>query len=359
MSLSLVENVNLSDYTTIRAGGMAKFFVEVKTEEELIEALRLAKQKNLKVFILGGGSNTIFADSAFDGLIMLNRIKLKSGFEIIKEEGSSLIKAGSGETWDDLVQFSVDNNLTGIEALSLIPGTVGAAPVQNIGAYGQQVSDSVLKLKAINIENLQVQEFRAEDCDFGYRKSRFNQQDKGHFIITEVTFKLKSGDYQGKMYRDVQAYFETRDGKILDAYHPGEIRKAVVDIRSNKLPDYTKVANAGSFFKNPIISEDQFNKLESETPGVSEAPVGWTQAPFWQVEGGYKIAAGWLVGQASFQNFYDDDLGWGTWPKQNLVLYSKLDRPNYNNLLKLKAKIIDSVKLKFGIELSQEPEEVL
>ena len=358
MALKILKDVKLGNYTTMRVGGEAQFLTEVTNIDELIEALELAKQKNLDFFVLGGGSNTIFTDGGFKGLIILNKIGRDLKFKL---EGNT-ITSSAGANWDDLVRFSVENQLTGIEALSLIPGTVGAAPVQNIGAYGQQVSDAISELEAIDIETLEIIKLKPEQCGFAYRSSRFNRQDqdKGKYLITAAKLKLKKANYQGKLYKDVEAYFKNNPGiSIESGISPAQLRDAVIEIRSKKLPDPKQVANTGSFFKNPIISEDDFAKLKDQHPEVGEAPPNWSQPPFWQVEGGYKISAGWLVGQAGFSKFYDDSLSFGTWPSQNLVIYSKQNQPQYKNLQQFRDQLKLSVKLKFGIELQQEPEEVI
>jgi UDP-N-acetylmuramate dehydrogenase len=280
MSLKFLENIDISKYTTMRVGGRVKFLVTVDSIDQLREALNFAYQKNLNFFVLGGGSNTIFTEDGFAGLIIINKIIMGSEFELKDET----IAAGSGSRWDDLVGFSVDNNLTGIEALSLIPGSVGAASVQNIGAYGQQISDSVLELSAFDTKNNQIVKFKSQDCNFAYRRSRFNLQDKGRFIIIGLKLKLKKGNYQGKLYQDVENYFQNLD-LIKKEYSPLEIRQAIISIRQKKMPDPTEFANAGSFFKNPIISIKEFEKLKIRSPSILLPPSGWTQPPYWQVIG--------------------------------------------------------------------------
>lgn len=354
MALKILNDVKLSNYTTMRVGGEAQFLTEVFSVNELIEALELAKQKNLDFFVLGGGSNTIFTDGGFRGLIILNKIGCNLKFKL---KGNT-VTAGSGANWDDLVKFSADNGLSGIEALSLIPGTVGAAPVQNIGAYGQQISDTLYEIEAIDTKNNQIIKLKPEQCSFSYRKSRFNSQDKGRFIVTSIKLKLKRSNYSGKLYKDVESYFKNLN-LIKPEYQPAEIRQAIISIRQKKMPDPGEIANTGSFFKNPIISSQEFEDLKTRAPGILIAPSGWSQPPYWQLEGGYKIAAGWLVQEAGFNKFYSNELGFGTWPSQNLVIYSKLERPEYGNLKKFKRQIIDAVKLKFNIILEQEPEEVV
>jgi UDP-N-acetylmuramate dehydrogenase len=357
--MKISRNINLAEYTTMRVGGNANYLTEVSTLDELIESMQWAKDNKIKFFVMGGGSNTIFTDTGYSGLVIINKIKLKNKFEIINSSNDYLIKSGAGEKWDDLVAFSVDNGLTGVEALSSIPGRVGAAPVQNIGAYGQQVGDVINELEAISIESLQLVRFGADDCNFSYRSSRFNSSDKGKYIIISVQLKLKKANYIGKIYKDVEDYFNFKNYSEYDNLTPAQIREAVISIRSNKLPDPKLVANAGSFFKNPIISEDEFSELKLNNPSVMETPPGWNQNPFWKVEGGYKISAGWLVGKAGFSSFYDDDLDFGTWPKQKLVLYSNSTEPRYQNLKSFRDLIKFRVQDYFNIALQQEPEEVV
>ncbi|MFZ1523124.1 MAG: UDP-N-acetylmuramate dehydrogenase [Candidatus Saccharimonadales bacterium] len=356
--MKISHDIDLSQYTTMGVGGRANNLIKVNTLDQLIESLLWVRENKSKFFILGGGSNTIFTDKGYSGIIILNRIKLKPKFEIINHIDHYSVVAGAGEIWDNLVQFSVENGLTGIEALSLIPGTVGAAPVQNIGAYGQQVSDAVYELEAVDTKSLQVVKFKPEDCGFSYRSSKFNSTEKGRYVIVSVKFKLQKANYRGKIYKDVENYL-INNKRSLNNLTPAQIREAVINIRSNKLPNPEIIANSGSFFKNPIISEDQFIKLKLSNPEIVEKPQGWSQCPFWRVDNGYKISAGWLVGRAGFSSFYDNELDFGTWPNQDLVLYSKSKRPEYQNLKSFKELIRLKVHECFNILLQQEPEEVV
>jgi UDP-N-acetylmuramate dehydrogenase len=201
--------------------------------------------------------------------------------------------------------------------------------------------------------------FNPEDCNFSYRSSRFNSSDKGKYLITSVKFKLNKQNYGGKLYKDVEDYLKANQVSAGSDIPPEQIRRAVIDIRSRKLPDPKKVANTGSFFKNPVISEIEFTKLKGKAPDILNKPQGWNQPPFWRVDNNYKISAGWLVQESGFANYYDRNLNFGTWPRQNLVIFSKSNQPEYNNLKRLKQLIQESVKAKFGITLEQEPEEVL
>lgn len=342
----MLENVSLSLFSTMRLGGKARYLAHITDEAEIEPAVTWAKEKKLPVLMIGIGANIIFTDRGFNGLVLVNDIKGIS----LKDQ---TLTAGAGEIWDDVVIKSVDANLRGIAALSKIPGKAGAAPVQNIGAYGEEIAQTLVELKAFDSQTSSIVTISNKDCQFAYRQSRFNYKEKGRFFITSITLQLQTGSYQPPYYRDVQAYIEKHQ---ITEVTPAVMRQAVTDIRYNKLPDPSRVANCGSFFYNPIVSKAQFDELAKAHPEVNEPPEGWTQAPRWFLDDGMvKLSAGWLLQQAGYTNYEDTKAGIALWPYQNLVITNK-HATKASDLLDFAQKITDSVLHQFGIKLVREAE---
>jgi UDP-N-acetylmuramate dehydrogenase len=254
-------NISLKKFTTFRIGGRADFFVSVKNIDELKEVLLYAKKKKLKVFILGGGSNIVFSDDGFKGLVI--KIEIKGIISRNKKNNITELEVGSGEVFDELVSFCVQQNLYGIENLSAIPGTVGAAPVQNIGAYGAEVKDTIEWVETINIKTFKIKRFTNKECNFKYRDSFFKTKKGKEYVITRVGFKLKKDGAPNLSYADLASYFNESDNPPLKA-----IRQAIVVVRSKKFPNLTEVGTAGSFFKNPILTNKEFKALQEKFPKV-------------------------------------------------------------------------------------------
>ena len=334
------KNIDLRLHSTMRLGGRASFSATIKSKEDLFEAIRFGNDNGLKIIPIGSGSNVIWRDTGFNGLLLINRIQ---GLSVEDSGDEVIIRAGAGVNWDELVSKSVELNLTGIESLSLIPGTVGATPIQNVGDYGQEVSDTIVEIECYDLKTNQFSILKNADCDFGYRTSRFKTFDKKKYIITEVTFKLSKDFPILPLYPAVQNYFDDNDIKVTS---PQTIRNAVIDIRKNKLPDPSEIANNGSFFSNPIISEHKFNQLQSEFSNIV----------YWQTEEGkYKIPAAWLIEDVGMKGYDDEETGMSIWPKQAVVFINKSANTT-SDLLKFKQKIISLVFDKYGITLEQEPE---
>ncbi len=336
------QNVSLAQYSTMRLGGTAAYAVEVTSRVELEEAVAWASEQSLPMIMVGTGSNIIWKDEGFNGLLIINKLM---GYEDFAEDDlNHYVTIGSGETWDSAVERTVKADLTGIEALSLIPGDAGATPVQNVGAYGQEIAQTLTSLEAYDTTTKQFVNIPAMDCAFGYRSSRFNGADKGRFFITAITLHLTKGNPEPPFYASLQKYLD--DNKI-SSYTPAIIRDAVIAIRSTKLPDPASVANNGSFFANPIIDEGALAQIQSDYPEI----------PHWGTSetGKVKIPAAWLVEAAGFKDFYDSETGMSTWPQQALVIVNK-NAHSTADLLKFKQKIVDAVAAKFNITLLQEPE---
>lgn len=339
--MQIQTNVSLKDYSTMRLGGTATHLAHVTTEAELTEALVIADKNKWPVIMIGGGSNIFWRDEGFDGLVLVNEIK---GYtEDQQDDTHTYVTAGAGEVWDDIVARTTKAGLSGIEALSLIPGTVGATPVQNVGAYGQEISDTLVHVRAYDAHTKRMVTLAKDDCDLAYRTSRFKTADHGRFFIISVTFRLQKINPHQPFYPSLQQYLD--DHSITD-YTPASIREAVVAVRSAKLPDPKKVANNGSFFANPIITQAKLNDLQAKFGNVTHWLVGQDK---------YKIPAAWLVQEAGFKDVHDAKTGMGTWPHQALVLVNEHAKTTAD-LLAFRQKILDAVLHTFGIVLEQEPQ---
>jgi UDP-N-acetylmuramate dehydrogenase len=336
---------NLQKHNTFGIEAQCAAFVSVKNEIELKSVLT---ENTLPIYVLGGGSNVLFTKSHYDFLFIKNDIK---GIKKVENtEGVSndsttqslnhqIIEIGGGESWHDLVLWCLKNNLGGIENLSLIPGTVGAAPIQNIGAYGVELKDVFVKLEATNLQTLENQTFTHNDCRFGYRDSIFKQELKGKFLITKVYLKLTQKEHKIQTnYGDIQ--------RLLAEWHIIEptiqdVSKAVINIRQSKLPDPSVIGNAGSFFKNPEITQIQFDALKKDHPNIVGYPT----------DKGVKIAAGWLIEQCGWKGKRYGNVG--VHERQALVLVN-YGKGNGLEIKQLAQRIQTSVLEKFDIELMAE-----
>ncbi len=337
----ILENVPLSAYSTMKLGGPAAFLTDIGSRNEIPEAIAWAEQRQLPVIMIGGGSNIFWADQGFGGLVLVNKIM---GFEIFNEDlNNAYLTVGAGENWDDVVGKVVNQGYSGIEELSLIPGTAGATPIQNVGAYGREIKDVLTTVEAYDNQAKQFVTLRGSDCNFAYRTSRFRTTDHGRFFISSITLHLTHQQPRPPFYATLQSYF---DKYGITSFTPQIIREAVIDIRSHKLPDVAKVANNGSFFYNPIVPQEQLVQMTAYYPDIK----------YWQVDNdNVKISAAWLVELAGFKDVHDRETGMATWPKQPLVLVNE-NAHSTADLLKFKQKIVDEVKAKFNITLEQEPE---
>lgn len=329
------ENHNLKNYNTFGVNVNARYFFEFTEHEDLAVFLQSNKTwKESPLLILGGGSNILFLKN-FEGLVIHPNIP---GIAVVKEDRQNVwMEVGAGETWDDFVKYTVDYGVGGIENLSLIPGSCGAAPVQNIGAYGQEVSETIETVKGYDLLNNKPVEFSAEECEFDYRSSVFKTRLKNQVIITSVVFRLeKFPEFKlgyGNLGENVK---EKGDTNLRN------IRETVIEIRKSKLPDVKELGNAGSFFKNPVVDEKTGGELKARFP---ELPV------YLAGEGKSKVAAGWLIDQAGWKGFHEGDVG--VHEKQALVLV------NYGNasgqeIFDFSEKIKQSVLKTFGVKLERE-----
>jgi len=329
------QNTNIKSYNTFGIDVTARYFGTFSTIEELKPLLQ--KYPNEELLLIGGGSNVLFTKNTFNGLVLVNQMK---GFEIV-EEGIdfAVIKVGAGEVWHEFVLNCIDKNFGGIENLSLIPGSVGASPMQNIGAYGVEIKDVFEKLEAYHISTGEVHTFSKEACEFGYRESVFKRKLKNKYVITAVYFRLMKNSKVNTSYGVIEAELSkmgVKEPSIKD------VSNAVIAIRSSKLPNPKEIGNAGSFFKNPVVPISILENIQKEYPEVPNYPAG---------EGEVKLAAGWLIEKAGWKG---KTFGhYGVHKLQALVLV------NYNGatgkeIYDLSTSLIEDVKIKFGVTLERE-----
>ena len=336
----VIENFSLKKYNTFGIDAAAQYFSTFETVEELEACLELGKQKTenqkQKTFILGGGSNILLTGNV-EGFVLKNEMK---GIEIVSEEDDHVyVKAGAGENWHQLVLYCIKNNLAGMENLSLIPGNVGASPMQNIGAYGVELKDVFYELEAFHLSEKKVVKFNVADCKFGYRESVFKGKYKGQFVITNVTYRLNKIPRFNTSYGAIEQELQAMAVNELSIQ---AVSQAVINIRTSKLPDPAVIGNAGSFFKNPEISSQQFEALISVFTGI----VGYALD-----NGNIKLAAGWLIEQCGWKGYRKGDAGCHA--KQALVLVN-YGHAKGNEILTLSEEIIASVKDKFDVVLERE-----
>jgi UDP-N-acetylmuramate dehydrogenase len=337
------QNVSLKDYSTMRLGGMVSYVAEINTKEELKLSLDWADAKGLPVIMIGDGSNIFWKDEGFQGLLLVNKLKK---YEILERDPENVyITAGAGENWDSVVERTVREGLTGIEALSFIPGTTGATPVQNVGAYGQEISDVFVSAEVYDRQEKKFIIISKYECEFSYRMSKFKRStERGRYFICAITLHLARRNPEAPFYQALERFFNQY---AITEFTPQVVRDAVVKIRSSKLPDPAEVANNGSFFANPIIDEGSFAQLQADHPGIVH----------WRLEdgSGVKLSAAWLIEQSGFKDYHDPETGMATWPLQPLVLVNEKAQTTAD-LLKFRDKIANTVLQKFSVGLIQEPE---
>jgi UDP-N-acetylmuramate dehydrogenase len=334
-------DIPLKNYVTMRLGGNARFMTDIHSSAEVAQIVQKAAAQNLHMYVLGGGSNTVVRDEGFDGLVLRNRIP---GFEVIADTASdTTIKIGAGEDWDSVVKRTVDMNLIGIECLSAIPGTAGAAPVQNIGAYGQEVAETLVSLEAYDIQDGQHVTLTNEQCGFSYRHSIFRGEFAGRYIITSITLRLYKAAPQPPFYKAVQDYLDTNNVTL---YTAKALRDAVMAIRKDKLPDPKERPNNGSFFKNAIIEDWQLSDLRAEYPDVPTYDMP---------DGRFKVLTGWLIEQTGLKGQLLH--GMRVHDKNALVLINE-SAASYADLAAARDEIIGAVRDMFRIIIEQEPLEM-
>lgn len=331
--MNIQQDISLKPYNTFGIDVKANQFVEITDKSQLKTIL---EKNTLPLLILGGGSNLLLTKD-FEGLVIKNDIK---GIEKIDEDENSVyLKVGAGEVWHQFVMHCIEEGYCGIENLSLIPGNVGASPMQNIGAYGVEVKDVITKVEAISLTDFSVKEFENQDCEFGYRTSIFKTSHKGQYFISAVTFKLSKHPNLNTSYGAIDAELKSRgicNPSIKD------VSNAVIAIRQSKLPDPSEIGNSGSFFKNPVVEEYVKNKILKNFENAPHYP---------QADGKYKMAAGWLIEQCGWKGKVIGN--YGVHDKQALVLVNHGGAKG-SDIYQLSEDIIQSVKQKFNITLERE-----
>ena len=332
--LKIQENVPLAPLTTLKIGGNARYFVRAESEQDVLAAVRYARENSLELLVLGGGSNVLIADTGFDGLAL--QVSLKG---ITNDDG--LMNVQAGENWDNFVAYCVNNNNAGIECLSGIPGFVGGTPVQNVGAYGQEVAETIVSVKCFDRHQDKIVILSNDECEFTYRTSIFNSSCRDRYIVLSVEFWLMEGGLPKLAYKDLKEYF----GKLKPSL--GEVREAVLTIRRAKSmvidPADPNSKSAGSFFKNPVVERTKLDEISR----------GFDRVPSFEFGAKVKIPAAWLIEKAGFQKGFTLGKA-GISTKHTLALINR-GGASAADLLGLKIMIQEAVEKKFGIHLQPEP----
>ena len=347
--IQLQEKVSLAPFTTLNIGGPARFFCEAKTEDEIAETAKLARHRGLKLFVLGGGSNLLVSDEGFDGLVM--RVGVIGSKRESREGQSVLLEAGAGGNWDEFVGYTVDRGYAGIECLAGIPGDVGGTPVQNVGAYGQEVAETILQVRAYDLETEEFVDLDHGACCFGYRRSVFNADARGRYIVTAVTYKLRPGGEPALRYADVKRHFaaqiERGDKPTLRQVYDGvrSIREQKGMLAGQGGADGR---SAGSFFKNPVVPSATLPRVAlragCRAEEIPHYPAG---------DGMVKLAAAWLVERAGFHKGFA--MGRAAISSRHTLALVNLGGATAVELIDLRDTVTKAVQDKFAIELEQEP----
>jgi UDP-N-acetylmuramate dehydrogenase len=344
------ENQPLAPFTTFGIGGQARWFVEATSEDEVVEATAWARDRGLALFVLGGGSNLLVSDAGFDGLVL--RVGLR-GIQVDARAEAVTYHVAAGEEWDGFVERSVEDNCAGIECLAGIPGTVGGTPVQNVGAYGQEVASVIELVRAFDQEDRVFVEFSAGECGFGYRKSRFNSTDRGRFIVTQVDYRLTLGGAPTLKYADLQRAIAEN---LPEGGEPSlaEVAAAVRRVRQSKgmllVEGDADCRSAGSFFKNPIVDEDQYRRIAA---GSDKDPPRFPAGARPEDRGRMKVPAAWLIEQSGFTKGYSAGAA-GISSRHTLALVN-LGGASAADVLALAEQIATAVEARFGLRLEMEP----
>ncbi len=340
--MNILEFVDAKDFCTLHSGGQFRYMAKVSDSADLRQVYVFAHEKGIRVLPIGGGSNLVFNDD------VLNVLALKAeilGFDILDEDDNyTTLKIGAGENWDKFVERVCSMGLSGVEAMSAIPGTMGATPVQNVGAYGQEIKDTLISVDVFDTINLEYRTLSKDDCSFRYRDSIFKTEEKGRYFITSVTLQLSKNIPDIPNYPGVKKYFlenGVNSPSLID------IRNAIIDIRASKLPNPAEIPNVGSFFENPIILKSQYEKLV-------QSPALDVKIPFFEVDSGrVKIPAGWLIENAGLKGHNFGNVS--VYEKNALVLVNNGGATG-QDFANARDHIIKTVFDKFGITLEQEPE---
>lgn len=345
MEMRIEENKELGPLTTIGVGGPARWFVRAESEAEVAEAVGFAQGRGIPLFVLGGGSNLLVADAGFDGMVL--QVALKGVHVQISRVDERVYSVAAGEDWDTFVQQTVEENSAGLECLAGIPGTVGGTPVQNVGAYGQEVASTIYRVDAFDLERREIVEMKAHECGFAYRRSRFNTVDKGRFVILSVVYRLTGAGSPTLKYTDLQREFPGDSKPSLE-----EVAEAVRRIRKSKgmllVEGDADCRSAGSFFKNPVVAEEKAAEI---------ALIAGTEPPRFpagaEFPGMVKVSAAWLIERAGFSRGYR--LGRAGISSKHTLALVNLGGATATGILALAGQIRSGVAAKFGVDLQMEP----
>lgn len=334
------ENVSLAPLTTLKVGGPARYFAQPASIDELKATLTEARDRGLAIFILGGGSNVVISDAGFDGVVIRPAL-LGVEFEFF-EDGKMQVSAGAGENWDTFVESCVKMELAGLEALSGIPGLVGGTPIQNVGAYGQEVSETIVSVECLDRESGAIETFSNAECQFAYRQSIFNSTHRDRYVILKVNFELKKNGKPKVAYRDLIERFDGRDPSL------AEVRAAVLEIRGSKSMVIDAAdpnsRSAGSFFKNPIVEQEVYDQIAAKFDNVPKFPAGSDHV---------KIPAAWLIENAGFYKGYR--MGGAGISSRHPLAIINADGATAAEIIALKDAIQQAVSKRFSIDLTPEP----
>ncbi|WP_433963339.1 UDP-N-acetylmuramate dehydrogenase [Tunturiibacter gelidiferens] len=347
--IDLREFVPLAPYTTLQIGGPARFFIEAASEDEVVEATSFARDRGMPLFVLGGGSNVLISDAGFDGVVM--RVGVPISRRELHEGESVLLEAGAGESWDDVVLYAVDRGYAGIECLAGIPGDVGGTPVQNVGAYGQEVAETIVKVRTYDLKSQNFVDLDHTACRFGYRRSLFNTEQRGRYIVTAVTYRLRPGGEAALRYADLSRYFAA----TLEAGEKPTLRQVYNAVRSIREQKGMLVGqggadgrSAGSFFKNPVVPSAVVSQVAlgagCRPDEVPQYPAG---------DGMVKLPAAWLVERAGFYKGFA--MGRAAISSRHTLALVNLGGAKAAELIALRDAVVEGVERKFGVHLEQEP----
>jgi UDP-N-acetylmuramate dehydrogenase len=342
-ALKIAENVVLAPYTTFQIGGPARWFAEARDEEGIVAAVNFARERQLKLFVLGGGSNVLVEDTGFDGLVLH---MVSSGIEQVEDQGTFAVAAG--EDWDNFVSFAVARNYGGTECLAGIPGTVGGTPIQNVGAYGQEVSSTIRLVRAYDLHSNSFVELQAAECQFAYRQSIFNTSQRSRYIVTRVFFALQHDAKPDLSYTDLKQYFNS----AINTPTLGKTAEAVRKIRDAKgmllVPGEPDCRSAGSFFKNPIVPESALKQV-----AVALCIDAETIPRYPAANGNVKLPAAWLLEKAGFHKGYK--LGPAAISNRHTLALTNRGGATSADIEALRDQIVNAIQARFGIHLEQEP----
>ena len=353
--MEICSNISLAPFATFRIGGPARWFVEATSEDEIAEATAWARLHCTPIFILGGGSNVLISDAGFDGLVLrvaLLGVKVSDDPPRSGQLAQRVYQVAAGEHWDNCVERTIEENCAGLECLTGIPGSAGGTPVQNVGAYGQEVSSVIERVRAFDLEDRAFVEFTAAECGFGYRRSRFNSADRGRFLVTRVNYRLTTGGAPTLSYADV---LREHESSLRAGTEPtlSEVAGAVRRIRRSKgmllVQGDPDCRSAGSFFKNPVVSDELFQEIAARIA----APPHFPAEPGPGGEAQVKISAAWLIEQAGFSKGYT--LGAAGISSRHTLAVINRGQASAAEIMALAEKISEAVKAQFGICLEMEP----